>query len=158
MNKAVLLTTIVVILIGITVFVFVKDTKDASRPPLATLTPTPTTEEASTTPTPAVSKTTVTYSDSGYNPTTVTIKSGDIVVFKNSGSKIMWTASAAHPTHNIYPGSGIEMCGTNTLVEFFDACRGYGLGESWEFRFDKRGTWKYHNHLQPSHAGTIIVE
>lgn len=100
----------------------------------------------------------VTYSDSGYSPARVKIKKGDTVVFDNKSSKTMWTASAVHPTHKAYPGSDIAKCGTTQAAGLFDACKGYGLGESWEFRFDEQGTWRYHNHLQPGHTGTITVE
>lgn len=100
----------------------------------------------------------VTYLDSGYSPNTVKIKKGDTVIWKNQSKFSVWTASAVHPTHKIYPGSGMEMCGMNTLVAIFDACKGFSSGESWDFRFNEQGTWKYHNHLQPNHAGTIIVE
>ena len=71
---------------------------------------------------------------------------------------MMWTASAIHPTHKAYPSSDIEKCGTQSQANIFDACKGYGQGESWGFRFDEVGTWKYHNHLQPNHTGTIVVE
>jgi len=83
---------------------------------------------------------------------------GDTVVFDNKGSKMMWTASAVHPTHKAYPDSDIAKCETPSQAGIFDACRGYGPGELWEFKFNEQGTWKYHNHLQPSHTGTIIVE
>ena len=147
MNKVILLTIPVIILAGITVFIFMKDTEDISGPPLITPTPTST-----------LSKTTVTYSDSGYSSSPVTIKKGGVVTFENKSSKMMWTASAMHPTHKVYPGSDIIKCGTSLQVGIFDACKGYGVGESWEFKFNEQGTWKYHNHLQPSHTGTVIVE
>jgi len=70
----------------------------------------------------------------------------------------MWTASAFHPTHKAYPGSDIAKCGIQSQIGIFDACRGYGSGESWEFKFDEQGTWKYHNHMQANHSGTIVVE
>ena len=168
MKQIITLTIVAVILVGVVLFLFSQDTGE--RPlVLPSPTPTPTVEktpvlspETSPTPkpspTPSVSKVTVTYSDSGYSPPMGRIKKGNFIVFENKSSKMMWTASAVHPTHKAYPGSGIEMCGTNTLVAIFDACKGYGPGESWEFRFDEQGAWKYHNHLQPNHTGTIVVE
>lgn len=87
---------------------------------------------------------TITYTDSGFSPTTLTIKSGDTVVFKNSGSKDFWPASAIHPTHTIYPE--------------FDAKKGIAPGATYSFTFTRIGSWKYHNHLNPSLTGTITVQ
>ncbi|OHA38709.1 MAG: hypothetical protein A3G03_02780 [Candidatus Taylorbacteria bacterium RIFCSPLOWO2_12_FULL_44_15c] len=64
----------------------------------------------------------------------------------------MWTASAVHPTHRAYPTSG------GCLGSTFDACAGVQSGNSWSFKFDISGTWKYHNHLNPGDTGTIVVE
>ena len=81
-----------------------------------------------------------------------------VVVFKNdSTSKNVWPASAIHPTHKVYPGSGIEKCGTEDADTIFDACKAIHPGESYSFTFDEVGEWKYHNHLQPSNSGTITV-
>ena len=100
----------------------------------------------------------VTYTNVGYSPSTPTIQKGQTVAWKNKGSSLMWIASAMHPTHKIYPDSDVAKCGTSLQAGIFDACKGYGAGESWEFKFDERGTWKYHNHLQSNHTGTITVE
>ena len=148
MKQLIILTIVAVALIGIVVFLYTRNSGE-----VPTLSPT-------STPLPTVlgSKVTVTYSDSGYGPATVTVKKGDTVVFDNKGSKMMWTASAVNPTHKAYPDSDIAKCETPSQAGIFDACRGYGPGELWEFKFNEQGTWKYHNHLQPSHIGTIIVE
>jgi len=34
----------------------------------------------------------------------------------------------------------------------------YLPGESWSFKFDEGGTWKYHDHLNPGATGMIVVE
>lgn len=94
----------------------------------------------------------VTYSDSGYSPNPLRIKAGATVTFKNSSSRAMWTASAMHPTHRAYPITG------GCIGSTFDACRGVQSGDSWSFKFDIAGTWKYHDHLNPSATGSIIVE
>lgn len=159
MKRFIILTIVAIIIAGASVIFLFQDGRNPYSP-----TPTPDLSNGSSdgqiipTPELSVSKVFVVYSDAGYDPAIVTIKKGDIVVFKNESSKMMWTASAVHPTHNAYPGSGIELCGTQTLVPNFDACKGYGFGESWEFQFEEQGTWKYHNHLQPNHTGTIITE
>lgn len=94
----------------------------------------------------------ITYSDNGYEPKTITIKAGETVTFKNQSSLAMWPASAMHPTHRVYPTTG------GCIGSTFDACRGVPPGESWAFTFDIRGSWKYHNHLNPGNTGTVVVE
>jgi plastocyanin len=81
---------------------------------------------------------------SGFIPSTLTIKVGDTVTFVNKDSKPHWPASDPHPTHTNYPG--------------FDALRPLKTGESYSFTFTKQGAWGYHDHLNPSLRGTIIVE
>ena len=100
--------------------------------------------------TPAV----VTYTASGFSPTTVTISKGESVTWKNESNRRMWVASAVHPTHTIYP----EQTDVDCLGSSFDACAGAGVGASYEFTFNEVGTWKYHNHLGVFNTGTIIVE
>lgn len=158
MQKLIILTIVAILLVGVSVFLY---TKDGSEVAVLSPTPTPTpTAEVTPIPLPTTSESriTVTYSDSGYNSSEVKIKKGDSVVFENKGSKMMWTASAMHPTHKVYPGTDIAKCGTSEQGIMFDSCKGYGADESWEFRFNELGTWKYHNHLQPNHFGAIIVE
>jgi len=100
----------------------------------------------------------VTYTDNGFSPLNLTIASGTTVVFKNQSSSPMWPASAFHPTHRAYPGSGIEKCGTPEQPKIFDACGEIPAGQSWSFKFDIPGTWKYHDHLNPEKTGIITVE
>lgn len=94
-------------------------------------------------------------SSSGFSPSSITIKKGDTVTFKTVDSGSYWPASAVHPTHTVYPGSGIDKCGTGAQI--FDACGGIGEGQSWSFTFNEVGSWNYHNHLNPSNFGKIIV-
>ena len=79
-----------------------------------------------------------------------------MVTFFNEDSNKHWPASAMHPTHTLYPGSGIEKCGTGEKI--FDACKGLEQGESFSFTFNEKGSWKYHDHLSVSSTGTIVVE
>jgi len=103
--------------------------------------------------TPALTEETViVYTDSGYSPDSLTIKVGTTVLFKNDSSLSMWPASAMHPTHAVYPTTG------GCLGSTFDACKGVLPGESWSFKFDIAGSWKYHDHLHPNLFGAIVVE
>lgn len=87
---------------------------------------------------------TVTYTSSGFTPSTITIKAGDTIIFKNNSNKDVWPASDPHPTHTDYPG--------------FDPGQAIPPGGQWSFKFTKVGTWGYHNHLQPGQTGTVVVQ
>jgi plastocyanin len=93
----------------------------------------------------------VTYSDSGFSPKVLTVKKGDTVTFKNTASDSMRVSSNPHPIHNGYPTTG--GCVSST----FDSCANIPAGQAWTFKFDILGSWGYHNHLNPSEGGTIVV-
>mgnify|MGYP003394813318 CR=1 FL=1 len=101
---------------------------------------------------PASAQNVVTYTDSGFSPSTLTVKKGDTVTFKNTASDDMWVASNPHPIHNGYPTKG--GCVSST----FDSCKNIAPGASWFFKFDLVGSWGYHNHLNPGEGGTVVVE
>ena len=101
---------------------------------------------------PTINQNVITYSDTGYSPNSLAIEAGDTVTFKNDSSLSMWPASAMHPTHAVYPTTG------GCLGSTFDVCKGVLPNDSWSFKFDIAGNWKYHDHLKPIFFGTIIVE
>ena len=97
---------------------------------------------------------TITYSGSTYSPQEVTIKKGGTVTWKNASGANMWVASAQHPTHTAYSGtSRTEHC-PDTSRTAFDQCVG---GGDYSFTFTKAGTCGYHDHLNPSAFGKVIV-
>ncbi|MEK7481023.1 MAG: hypothetical protein AAB604_02895 [Patescibacteria group bacterium] len=79
----------------------------------------------------------------GFDPTEITIKKGEIVIFINDDTRPHWPASAVHPTHTQCPG--------------FDALRGFMQGEEYRHQFLKSQTCPFHDHLNPSLKGTIII-
>lgn len=85
----------------------------------------------------------VTYTDTGFAPATVTVKKGTTVTFVNGSTKSMWVASAVHPTHQLLPG--------------FDQLKSVAKNGMYEYTFAKVGTWKYHNHMNASDTGSVIV-
>lgn len=95
--------------------------------------------------------------DTGYEPNTITIETGDTIIFQNRSETPRWPASNNHPTHTLYPGSDIAKCGTDAEAGIFDACRGLELGESYAFTFTEVGTWRFHDHLTPRLGGVITV-
>lgn len=86
-------------------------------------------------------ETSVMYTDSGFSPASMTVKLGAKVKFVNQSSGGMWVASAMHPTHQIYPEFDQKSTGTE-----------------YEFEFTKAGSWNYHDHMNPSRYGKVIVE
>lgn len=87
---------------------------------------------------------TITSTDSGFSPSTITIKLGQRVVFKNNGSVPIEPASDDHPSHKDYSE--------------FDSKNPVPVGGTYEFTFAKRGAWGYHDHLNSSVTGTVVVE
>ncbi|MBS3145474.1 hypothetical protein J4414_01595 [Candidatus Woesearchaeota archaeon] len=94
----------------------------------------------------------------GFNPSTITVKKGDTVTWTIKGTGSHWPASAVHPTHTAYPGSGRTKCGTDEESNIFDACHALTDGQTFSFQFNEAGSWKYHDHLSPSLTGTVVVE
>jgi len=92
----------------------------------------------------AASTVTIQMSEKGFEPATVTIKSGDTVTFINVGAKAMWPASGPHPTHTGLPG--------------FDALKGIKPGDTYSYTFTKVGTWPFHDHLNPQAFGAVTVQ
>lgn len=86
----------------------------------------------------------VIYNSQGFSPKTVTIKKGDVVVFENKTGKSASVASNEHPTHLLYPE--------------FDQWKTAERGKTeFRFTFEKVGTWKYHDHLNSTMTGTVVV-
>lgn len=129
-----------------------QSSRETSPPPILGQSNGQTTQQSSADQTSVAEEKVVTYTDSGYSPTVLGVKAGDAIIFKNRSSQSMWTASAIHPAHREYPTTG------GCIGSTFDACSGAQPGGSWQFKFDIKGAWKYHNHLNPGDTGTVIVE
>jgi plastocyanin len=82
--------------------------------------------------------------DNGYQPQEVTIKAGQNVAWTNKTNYPMWVASDPHPAHNGLAG--------------FDQGKLLRKGKTWQFTFSKPGKFSYHDHLNPTRRGTVIVE
>lgn len=96
----------------------------------------------------------VSYDGANFSPRIVTIKRGGTVTWTRTGSGSMWVASDEHPTHTEYAGtSRREHCpdANNTA---FDQCVS---GSTYSFTFTKAGTWDYHDHVNASAIGSIVV-
>ena len=90
---------------------------------------------------------TVTYSDSGFSPQSVTVKSGENITWVNDSNSTVQVGSANHPTHTINQ----QITGDEFVIEL-------APGESKTVQLTKAGNWGYHDHLKPSMTGSITVE
>lgn len=79
----------------------------------------------------------------GFEPKELTVWEGDEVLFINNDDVPRWPASDFHPTHSLYSE--------------FDSMEGVAPGGSWQFVFEKVGTWRMHDHLIPHMKGVIVV-
>ena len=86
---------------------------------------------------------TVILGSDGYLAQTITIKAGSKVTWINKSGADATVSSDQHPTHTIYPPLN--------LGKFSD-------GGQLSLVFNTPGTYKYHNHLNSSQTGTIIVQ
>ena len=81
--------------------------------------------------------------EDGFKLDTITIHKGDSITFLFYLDKPYWPASNIHPTHGIYPE--------------FDPLDAVMPNKTWTFKFDKVGTWAFHDHLAPYFVGRITV-
>lgn len=126
-----------------------------------TSTDTTTTQTTSDTSAPtAPMSATVTYTDAGFSPATVTVAKGGSITFINQSSHRMWVASDPHPTHEGYDGTTrSQHCPASyTGAKPFDECSAAQAGGSFTFTFNQSGSWGYHNHAVDEDKGTIIVQ
>ncbi len=93
--------------------------------------------------TEAQQQNTVTLTQDGWSPATLTIKSGETVTWINKSGEKATVNSNPHPTHTLYSPLN--------LGTFPD-------GGSLSLVFTKAGSYGYHNHLNPGETGTIIVK
>src|SRR3989344_8480187 len=137
--KTSVILIIAVVIIGVGYIVFKNSKSD--EPTISEDLGRPVPGEADTPEMVVESQKTISYTDTGYTPASLNIKTAETVVFKNESSNNMWPASASHPTHSDYPTTG------GCLGSTFDACKGVPPVGSWSFKFDVAGNWKYHDHL-----------
>lgn len=135
MKKA--LATAIIIIAAIGIFLFLKKEGSLENQ----LSPTPT---AISSPQATTRTHTINISESGFNPTELTIKRGDSVRFVNTGRRNQWPASGVHPIHQICPG--------------LNPLEAIQPGESFSFTVNEVKECPIHDHLFPSVRGKITVQ
>jgi plastocyanin len=164
MNKNLVIIVLAILVLAVFLYYFFTKFRAPTLAPELPQPPTPPVFEVPTTPTPTTTETTPTseviikITTDGFEPEEVEITKGTKVTWVNEQSNPSWPASAVHPTHEVYPGSSIKKCGTPEQDKIFDACRGLNQGESWSFIFNEVGEWYYHDYLNPSLKGKIVVK
>lgn len=85
---------------------------------------------------------TITYTNEGFSPNTITVTKDSTVTVTNTSDANVMLSSADHPTHKEQPELNMEMLKP---------------GESGTITLTQVGTWGYHDHINASMTGTIIV-
>lgn len=109
----------------------------ASAPPAGGL-------QETASPSAEVAQIKVAITSNGFMPQTITVKAGGSVTWVNEDNVSHQVNSAVHPTHQAYPP--LNAVG---LIK---------AGESKPLAFPDAGSFKYHDHLNPSLTGTVVVE
>ncbi|MEK7063973.1 MAG: cupredoxin domain-containing protein [Patescibacteria group bacterium] len=98
-------------------------------------------------PTSAVTQTvnqnSVTVTTNGFQPSSLTIKAGETIVWSNQTNATSNVSSAPHPAHTDYPPLNLGDIAPGAPVSLV---------------FPTAGTYKYHNHLNASQFGSITVQ
>jgi plastocyanin len=95
----------------------------------------------------------VTYNGTSFSPQSVTVRKGGTVTWTSTAGN-MWVASARHPDHTVYAGTTRQQHCPDTAGVAFDQC---ATGTTYSFKFDKTGTWNYHDHINASAFGSVVV-
>lgn len=101
------------------------------------------TESASPAASPTAATNLITITKSGFSPKDITIKAGESVTWVNSDTVDHTVNSAIHPTHTIYPPLNLGIIKP---------------GDQKSLTFPQAGTYKYHDHLNPSLTGSVTVQ
>lgn len=127
-NKVIIGIIVLVLLIGVG-FIVSSNKKTASSPPSAVMTP--------------QKQNTITLTSAGFSPGTLTIKAGDTVTWVNKSGTDATINSSPHPVHTDYPPLNLGAFPNGGILTL---------------AFPKAGIYKYHNHLNPSEVGNIVVQ
>lgn len=142
--KAAIIGVIAVIVLGVGGFFLFRGNSTPTTP--TTTTPSTSSDSSSSSTENTTDKqvaATITYTGGGFSPSSITVKSGDIVAIKNSSSNALQFDSDPHPTHTDDPDLNVGSVET---------------GQTVTFTVTKKGTFGYHNHFSPNDKGTITVQ
>lgn len=144
-NAVVVLAVIILLVLGGWYYLQSKkssNNQQVSTPQTSTETMSASPSESAS-PSGMMSKNVVKITASGFNPQNMTIKAGESVEWMNDDSENHTVNSAPHPTHTAY-----SLLNLGVIKP----------GESKSLTFPTAGTYKYHDHLNPSLTGSITVQ
>lgn len=124
------------------IYYFVMAKRGGSTYNAAPTTAPATTSESSPSAT-GIPQDTIILTKDGFSPATLTVKAGTKVTWTNQSGVDATVNSSPHPIHTDYPPLNLGSLPNGGTVAL---------------TFDKPGTYKYHNHLNPSQFGKIVVE
>lgn len=140
--KKVLVGILVLSLVGGGVYVFaIRDTSEPASDGHTDHTHSEETSSSSSSPESA--DVVIIYTNSGFNPTNYTVKSGGTVTVQNDSNSVLDFASNDHPAHTDNSEMNIGEITSGTSATFMPKTA---------------GTWGFHNHENDLHSGTLVVE
>lgn len=89
----------------------------------------------------------ITLTQNGFSPPTVTVKTGSKITWVNKSGKEWQIGADPHPSHT-----------GNRQISGGEFTLNLAPGQERVVTGEKVGTFGYHNHLNPSQTGTIIVQ
>lgn len=132
MNKKIIIVLTVIVLAVGGYLVFHKSTPATQSPAVAT-----------TTTTDQNAAATITYTNDGFGSSNTVVKSGDLVAVTNTSSVDLQLESDPHPVHTDDTDLNVGTVASGKTVTF---------------TVTKKGTFGYHNHLDPTQKGTITIQ
>lgn len=147
MNKKVILAVVaLVIILGGTGYALFGMDKKAEAPAgnnqATTSSKEVTEKEASTPVSSSTAMATIVFTNEGFTPNNLTVKKGTVITVKNESSKSVQFSSDDHPTHRLNTEMNLK-----TLA----------AGESASFVAETVGTHGFHDHIDDSKTGTLVV-
>lgn len=85
----------------------------------------------------------IVYYDHGFSPPAMRVASGSTVTIKNESSRQLQFSSDAYPDNTLNPELNTDVLSP---------------GQNLELVVASRGTWGYHDNLNPEHRGLLVVE
>lgn len=150
MTKTGIVALIIVVIVGLGAGVWALSHKSSPTTGTTTSTDTsqnPTPSSSPTNSTPAAnqaqSANTIAYTDNGFSPASLTVKSGDQVTITNNSSRLLQFDSDPHPQHTDDPELNV-----GTIAP----------GQSRTITVHTTGSHGYHNHLNADDIGTLVVQ
>lgn len=144
MNKLVIgIVVVIAIIAGGILLLGNKNTNNLVPDEPAATTTEPEEQQSAEAPTFSEHSNTIALTESGFDPQTLTVKVNTEVSWVNKSGATATVNSDPHPIHSNY-----QPLNLNSFEE----------GGFLKIVFDEPGTYNYHDHLNPSMTGTIIVE